>query len=60
MELSYKRPLGPKLYYAKLVLGIFDALAKASVLCEKQFNGEFGFPTCLHSAKRMQNGARVY
>ncbi|KAL5493754.1 hypothetical protein EMCRGX_G014976 [Ephydatia muelleri] len=53
-------PIGPKLYHAKLVLGIFDAPAKASVLCEKQFNGEFGCPTCLHPGKRIQNGARVY
>ncbi|KAL5497109.1 hypothetical protein EMCRGX_G013517 [Ephydatia muelleri] len=53
-------PIGPKLYHAKLVLGIFDAPAKASVLCEKQFNGEFGCPTCLHPGKRIQNDARVY
>ena len=53
-------PLGPKRYYAKLVLGVFDAPAKASVLCEKQFNGEFGCPTCLHPGKRLENGARIF
>ena len=55
-----RTPLGPKLYYAKIVLGIFDAPAKASVLCEKQFNRKFGCPTCLHPGKHMQNGARIY
>ena len=55
-----KTPSGPMLYHAKLVLGVFDAPAKASVLCEKQFNGEFGCPTCLHPGKRLQNGARIY
>lgn len=39
---------------------VFDTPAKASVLREKQFNGEFGCPTCLHPGKRMQNGAQIY
>ena len=44
----------------KIVMGIFDLPAKASVLCSKQFNGEFGCSVCLHPGKRQQNNSRVY
>ena len=47
-------------YYAKLVVGVFDAPAKCSVLCEKHYNGECGCSACLHPGKRLSNGARVY
>ena len=45
---------------AKLVMGVFDLLAKAAVLCAKQFNGEFGCSVCLHPGKRLSNNSRVY
>ena len=44
---------------AKLVLGIFDLPAKASVLCCKQFNGEYGCTVCLHPGKYLSK-RRVY
>lgn len=44
----------------KLVLGIFDLPAKASVLAMKQFNGACGCSVCLHPGKRLPNNSRVY
>jgi len=34
--------------------------AKASVLCSKQFNGEFGCSVYLHPGIRLDNGSRIY
>ena len=45
---------------AKLVNGIFDLPAKATVLCAKQFNGMYGCSVCLHPGKRLPNNSRVY
>ncbi len=44
----------------KLMFGVFDMPAKAAVLNQKQFNGEFGCPTCLHPGTRLDNGSRIY
>jgi len=44
----------------KLVMGLFDLPAKASVLCAKQYNGEYGCSVCIHPGLRLSNGARVY
>jgi len=43
----------------KLVLGIFDLPAKASVLCCKQFNGQYGCSVCYHPGMYMCH-RRVY
>ena len=45
---------------AKLVMGIFDLPAKASVLCIKQHNGRYGCSVCEHPGKRLSNRANVY
>ncbi len=45
---------------AKLMFGVFDLPAKASVLCCKQFNGEYGCSVCTHPGTRQVNGSRVY
>ena len=42
------------------MLDILDLPAKASVLCSKQFNGEFGCSVCLNPGVRLENGARIY
>ena len=55
-----KTPLGQSTFWAKLVLDILDLPAKASVLCSKQFNGEFGCSVCLNPGVRLENGARIY
>ena len=55
-----KTPTGISRIKGKLVLGIFDLPAKASVLTMKQFNGMFGCSVCLHPGKRLSNNARVY
>ena len=44
----------------KLVLGIFDLPAKASILTMKQFNGMFGCSVCLHPEKCLSNNSRAY
>ncbi len=44
----------------KVVIGIFDLPAKASVLCTKQLNGKYGCSVCLHPGKRLRNNSRVY
>ena len=44
----------------KLVMGIFDLPAKASALCMKQFNGQFGCSVCLQPGKRLSNNARIF
>ena len=44
----------------KLMFGVFDLVAKPTVICTKQFNGEFGCPICYHPGKRLPNGARIY
>ena len=38
---------------------VFDMPAKAAVLDQKQFNGEFGCTTCLHPGTRLNNGSRT-
>ena len=47
-ELSITISLGSteRRILAKLVLGVFDLPAKASVLCCKQYNGEYGCSVC--------------
>ena len=35
----------------KLMLGVFDLVAKPTVICTKQFNSEFGCPVCYHPGK---------
>ena len=44
---------------AKIVLGIFDLPAKATVLNCKQYNGKYGCSICLHPGKRV-SGRMVY
>ena len=44
----------------KVVMGTFDLPAKASALCIKQFNGQFGCSVCLHPGKRLSNNAHVF
>ena len=44
----------------QLMIAIFDLPAKASVLCAKQFSGEFGCSYCIHPGKRLANNSRVY
>lgn len=46
--------------WAKIVMGIFDLPAKASVLIMKQFNGKHGCSVCLHPGRRLRNNACVY
>lgn len=58
--LSIATSIGNLIFRCKLVMGIFDLPAKASVLCIKQFNGEYGCPVCLHPGKRLPNNSRVY
>ena len=45
---SFLSPEGMKCVRVKLLFGVFDLIAKASVLNMKQFNGSYGCPTCLH------------
>ena len=42
----------------KLLFGVFDLIAKASVLNMKQFNGFYGCPTCLHPGEH--RGIQTY
>ena len=44
----------------KLMFGVFDLVARPTVICTKQFNGEFGCPVCYHPGKRLPNGAWIY
>lgn len=48
---SVSIPDGELIIRAKLVMGIFDLPAKESVLCSKQFNGEYTCSVCLHPGK---------
>lgn len=50
----------PTRIFAKLVLGVFDLPAKASVLNCKQYNGEYGCSVCYHPGKRLPNNTRIY
>ena len=43
---------GNKTVRLKPLFSIFDLIAKAPILNMKQFNGEYGCPTCLHPGKR--------
>ena len=52
-------PNGVMIIRAKLVLGIFDLPAKATVLNCKQYNGKYGCSICLHPGKRV-SGRMVY
>ena len=45
---SFLSPDGFETIRIKLLFGVFDLVAKASVLNFKQFNGAYGCPTCLH------------
>ena len=44
----------------KLMFGVFDLVARPTVIYTKQFNGEFCCPVCYHPGKRLPNGARIY
>jgi len=44
----------------QLVLAVFDLLAKAPVLCAKQFNGEMGCSYCLNPGELLSNNARIF
>ena len=57
---SITTPSGLLTIRVKLVLGIFDLPAIATVLCSKQFNGEYGCSICLHPGTRLENGAKIY
>ena len=46
--ITVQTPSGCIKYYARLVVGVFDAPAECIVLCEKQYNGECGCSACLH------------
>lgn len=59
LGISLPTPAGIKTIRGKLLLGVFDLPAKAAVLNMKQFNGEYGCPTCLHNGTH-QRGAWVY
>ena len=41
----------------KLMFGVFDLVAKPTVICTKQFNGG---PVCYHPGKRLPHGDRIY
>jgi len=58
--ISINTPDGLKTIRAKFVFGTFDLPAKASILCAKQYNGEFGCSVCLHPGKQLDIGTRVY
>lgn len=58
--ISISMPSGQQTIRAKLIMGVFDLPAKASVLCMKQFNGESGCSVCYHPGQRLSNCARVY
>ena len=45
---------------AKVMIGVFDLPAKATVLSAKQFNGQYGCSVCLHPGTRLPNNARIY
>ena len=51
---------GPKTIHAKVLNGIFDTMAKASVMGMKLFNGICGCPVCLHPGKRLSNNSHIY
>lgn len=61
MGLKIKVPSGDIVAIrGKLLFGVFDLPAKASVLCCKQFNGEYGCSVCTHPGTRQSNGSRIY
>ena len=45
---QFNSPVGLKTVRVKALFGVFDMIAKASVLNMKQFNGRYGCPNCLH------------
>ena len=53
-------PAGLKVVRGKLLFGVFDMPAKATVLDMKQFNCEYGCPTCLYPGLRLPNGSWIY
>ena len=53
-------PVGIKTIRAKLLIGVFDLLAKAPLLDMKQFDGQYGCSTCTHPGTRLTNNARIY
>ena len=55
-----KTPDGMYAVRAKVVMGVFDLLARAAVLCMKQFNGLHGCTVCTHPGERTASGARIY
>lgn len=47
----------------KVLIGIFDSIARASVQLTTQFNGYYGYGLCLHPGKQVKKGkgtVRVY
>ena len=56
--LKINTPLGQKILKFKPLFGIFDLVAKAPVLCMNQFNGQYGYPTCLNPG--VWNGSQYY
>ena len=57
---SVMTPDGHKLIRAKLLIGIFDLPAKASVTNMKQFNGEYGCTFCTDKGTLISRNRRVY
>ena len=55
-----KSPEGDKTVRVRPLFGLFDLVAKAPVLNMKQFNGQYGCPTCLHPGEILGRGARIY
>ena len=56
---TIQTPHGLSTFRAKLVNGVFDLPAKASVLNAKQFNGKYGCSVCLHPGELIGR-SRVY
>jgi hypothetical protein len=44
----------------KLLLGVFDLVARASIWSTTQFNGEFGCMDCHHPGAYLSKGVRIW
>ena len=53
-------PRGLVTYRTKLVMGVFDLIAKKDVLCAKQFNGKYGCSVCLNPGTLISRSTRAY
>ena len=60
LGISISTSHGLRTFCTKLVMGLFDLIAKRDVLCAKQFNGKYGCSVCLNTGTLISRNTRAY